>query len=302
VFSIVRDEAYFLPYFLNHYRALGVELFLFYDDCSIDGTTEFLCAQPDCGVFTSDLTFSEDFGVDAQGGARRLPQALKETLPDRALPGRWVVTADSDEFLLLPEAAPTLPAFIAALEAAGQPYATAPMVDFYGETLNQRNYPGDLDPFVVNRYFDVGPYFEWEGRQIPTPAVRGLRMRLLLMMLKTHPAACERLFGGDITASGIWKAPLLKHGSGVTRVGDHLLSIAPRTRLGCAIAHFKLYPGLDAKIERALRERQYANQSLEYAFLDACIRLMGDTPLAAPETRRFTGQRSLQEAGLLNWA
>ena len=57
----------------------------------------------------------------------------------------------------------------------------------------------------------------WEGRQVPTPSVKGLRMRMLLMMLKTQPAAVERLFGSDITASGVWKAPLLRHGSGVTR-------------------------------------------------------------------------------------
>ncbi len=135
VFSIVRNERYFLPHFLAHYRALGVGLFVFYDDHSDDGTIDHLCAQPDCAVVNSDRAFGEDYGLDRHGAPRRLRQVLKETAADRLLPGRWVATVDADEFLVLPEWASTLPDLIARLEAMGQPYATAPMVDFYGETL-----------------------------------------------------------------------------------------------------------------------------------------------------------------------
>ena len=39
---VLKDEMYFLPEFLAHYRALGVEHFVFLDDASTDGTTVFL--------------------------------------------------------------------------------------------------------------------------------------------------------------------------------------------------------------------------------------------------------------------
>jgi hypothetical protein len=299
VFAIVRDEAYFLPFFFAHYRALGVDHFLVYDDHSGDGTLEFLFAQPDCAVITSDLAFSDEFGIDRNGAPRRLPQALKETVPDKVMPGRWVLTADADEFLVLPEGVTDLPAFIRRLEQAGQPYATAPMVDFYGETLNHRNHAWSVCPFAANPYFDAGPYYDWEGQLTPQPRVAGFRIRLLLMLNKRHPEAFAGVFGEKVTAAAVWKAPLLKHGAGVARVGDHTLSVTPSTRIAAAFAHFKLYPGLDAKIDRALRERQYANRSLEYAFLDAARRLMGADSLVAAPTRRFTGPRSFQEAHLL---
>lgn len=42
VFSIVANEIYLLPYFLKHYRSLGIKTFFFLIDKSDDGTTEFL--------------------------------------------------------------------------------------------------------------------------------------------------------------------------------------------------------------------------------------------------------------------
>jgi len=52
VLSIVHNEMEFLPAFLRHYRHLDVAGFLFLDDHSTDGTTDFfvragrLCRDP----------------------------------------------------------------------------------------------------------------------------------------------------------------------------------------------------------------------------------------------------------------
>jgi hypothetical protein len=299
VFAVVRNESYFLPFFFAHYRALGVETFLVYDDRSDDGTLDFLAAQPDCAVVTSDHRFGDDFGLDAHNAPRRLSQALKEGAPEAMLAGRWVVTADADEFLVLPSGYADLNAFTAALDRIGQPYATAPMVDFYGETLAARNHGRDVDPFAGSPWFDAGPYYVWTGEVRPAPLVAGFRFRLMLSLHERYPAETARIYGDELTGASQFKAPLLKHGAGVVRVGDHTLSIAPRGEVCAALAHFKLYPDLDAKIAVALRERQYANGSKEYAFLEAAIRLMGEESLLVAQSRRFEGPGSLERAGLL---
>ncbi len=59
MFSVVRNEMYFLPHFLQHYRTLGVRDFWFLDDRSEDGTREFLLAQSDCGVMPSRFSWQE---------------------------------------------------------------------------------------------------------------------------------------------------------------------------------------------------------------------------------------------------
>ena len=57
LFCVVRDEIYFLPFFLEHYRRIGIKHFLFYDDGSSDGSRELLETEQDCAVVTSEIPF-----------------------------------------------------------------------------------------------------------------------------------------------------------------------------------------------------------------------------------------------------
>ena len=301
VFSIVKDENYFLPFFFDYYRKLGVELFLIYDDRSGPETVNYLMKQADCAILQSDRAFGDPFGKDEFGTPRNLPQVLKERVPETFLSGRWVLTVDADEFLVLPSGCSDLPEFIGSLEAIGQLYATAPMIDFYAETLDHRNYPRDLDPFAGNPYFDVGPYYYWTGSIWPFRLSGGIRLRLLRMLCERHIDRVAGIFGGPLPSLGkTWKVPLLKHGGGIVRRGDHEISVAPRAiDLSPGLAHFKFYPDLDAKIDNALRQKQYFGGSVEYAFLKAALELFGGESLVGPETRRFEGPHSLEQAGLL---
>ena len=187
LFAIVRDEDYFLPFFFDHYRKLGIELFVIYDDRSGPATVDFLMAQPDSAVLRSDHAYGDTVGVGPYGLPGRLSTTLKETAPETLLPGRWVLTVDADEFLVLPSGCKDLVEFIALLERIDQPYATAPMVDFYGETLDGRNYARDLSPFSANPYFDAGPYYYWTGYTSPVQFGGGVRARLLRMLCERHP-------------------------------------------------------------------------------------------------------------------
>lgn len=145
VVSCVRNEMLMLPHFLAHYRKLGVTCFLMIDNCSDDGTLEYLLEQPDVAVFSADTPYGlSHYGV-----------AWQMALITNLRPGRWTLVADADEFLLYPgherrSLSETLkdPAWAAAdavrilmldmypegpLEAAtfasGDPFAEAPCVD-----------------------------------------------------------------------------------------------------------------------------------------------------------------------------
>lgn len=301
LFAMMRDEAYLLPRFFEHYRRLGVSTFVIYDDRSGPEALDYLMAQPDAVILQSGLRYEELLATETAGETRLARTLMKERLPDAFLPNQWAVLVDADEFMILPSGFADLPAFIDHLDQIGQPYATAPMVDFYGETLNARNYPADLDPFAGNPFFDAGPYYYWIGQPAPKSFGRGVRTRLLKRLCERRPDKVLPLYND--TAPGPaqqWKTPLLKHGAGLRRVGEHIISTAPRPEdAAVALAHFKFCPDLDAKIEVALRERQHYGGSVEYAFLNAAIQFFGGEPLACDETRRFEGPKSLEEAGLL---
>jgi hypothetical protein len=299
VFAVMRNEHYFMPFFFDHYRRLGVDGFLIYDDRSDEAALEFLLRQPDCAVIRSPARFGDVFGQTYWRTPQRLPTALKVSVPEQLLAGRWVLTVDADEFLILPSGASTLADLTRVLAAMDQPYVTAPMVDFYGETLGHRNYPASVDPFEANPYFDVGPYYHWEGRLAPTELLGGVRWRLLQRLMALKPERVSQIYGGQPSATRLWKAPLLKLGGGVRWLTDHELDTPPRTELTCALAHFKFYPGLDAKIADALARRQYVHRSQEYEFLAAAIETLAAESLIGPPTRRYEGPQSLERADLI---
>ncbi len=302
LFAVVRNEDYFLPFFFEHYRGLGIETFLIYDDRSDSVTKDFLHAQTDCTIVESAYAFGDTFGVGAYNGPRRLPTALKESLPTWAVPDGWVLTVDADEFLILPTGYADLKPLLDRLDAIGQPYLTAPMVDFYGPTLNHRNYAPHISPFEGSPMFDVGPYYEWTSEYGPTHLPAGIRRRLHLMLRDRDRPRFDEIYG-DFENLGVplsWKVPLLKNGVGIVRNGDHEISLAPPSvALTGALAHFKFYPGLDTKIETALKEGQYTKASAHYRFLDLATRVLGDEPLIGLQTRTFFGSESLEVAGLL---
>ncbi len=303
LFTMVRNEEYLLPHFLAHYQKLGIANFLVYDDHSTDGSRDILLREPNCTVITSRHSYSDVFGREARSGTpMRLGAVLKSSVPEKFLKGQWVTTVDADEFMILPPATPSLRAFIAALEKRGQLFAAAPMVDFYGETLNRRNYDPRHSPFDGNPYFDRGPLFEWRPQEHQVKQLlRGVRCRLLKMLLERRPRLTQAIYGNHpIATTKLWKVPLLKHGQGIRRTCDHEVTATPRNGCDLALAHFKFHPGLDAKIAEAIQQRQYYNMSMEYRFLRAALDVLGEESLLSPETCKFAGPGSLVEARLID--
>ncbi|MGE0719366.1 MAG: glycosyltransferase family 2 protein [Alphaproteobacteria bacterium] len=293
LFCQIRDEAYLLPHFLAHYRALGIERFAFVDDRSGDGTREMLLAEPDCLVIECDRRWGERTadGIPVHDVIRRRG-------PESLVGAGWVLTVDADEFLVPPVGYPDVAALAAELEGRGERCMAAAMVDFFPPTLAGRNYDPALSPFAACPRFDRGPLFDWRPGWIePIPAVAGVRARLAAMLAAEHPAEFRAVFGGDYRPASLWKVPLLRWGTGIVPAGPHCVSATPFLGLQAALAHFKLCPGLDAKIGHATVERGYFGASVEYRFLARAIALFPDRPLASIHTARWAGAASLEAAG-----
>jgi Glycosyl transferase family 2 len=302
VFSIVRDEEYFLPHFLSHYRSLGAEEFCIYADRCNERTLEILNAQPDVTILVSDkLQYGDTFGVYPSGAPRRLNQKLKETVPEEYFPGRWVMVVDADEFVLLPTPFQSLSAFVNALEKADQFYSYAPMVDFYPGSLSQRFFDRGLAPFRGAPFFDAGPYHIWpSAHETPSIIYSGVRQRILSTLSQRYPEEIASIYGGCAIAPALnWKFPVVKQGVGIERLGAHRISIHATASLHCSLAHFKFYPDIDRKIDAAISEKQYFAQSVEYRMLRLAIERLADETLLCDKSVEFHGPESLVASSLL---
>ncbi|HSH90004.1 MAG TPA: glycosyltransferase family 2 protein [Ramlibacter sp.] len=294
-FSVVRNEMYFLPHLLRHYRALGISDFWFLDDRSTDGTREYLLQQADCGVLQADRAFGE------MVGDQRFGIVARTLVPQAFLRNRWVLTLDADEFLVLPSQHALIEDLAKALDAAGLRSARALMLDFFPLTL--RDIPESDDgrgPFELCRHFDAFSVVDWpSGKHSPAALSRaeGVRPRMLkrLMQLKIPLGDLVTEYG----FANMNKVPLNFWSEGTKMVTAHRSTEAPSDQVQLVLAHFKFFPGYRARIADALSTKAYWQQSIEYRFLDIAVRSFANTDLRGPRSRQFTSAGDLEAAGML---
>ena len=292
VFSTVRNEALRLPFFLAHYRALGVGHFLIVDNDSDDGTQEYLAAQPDVSVWHSGHSYKlSRFGVD-----------WLTWLQIRFGHGHWCLTVDADEILIYPhhDTRP-MQALTEWLDAHGRQSFGTMMLDMYPKgKLDAERYQAGADPFERLCWFDGGNYVMQKKRDLHNLWIQGgVRAR------KFFAERPER-------APTLGKTPLVKWNRRFAYVSS-AHSILPRRlnlvyddqggeRLSGILLHTKfLHVVVARSAEEKHRAEHFANSALYDDYYDS---LQTAPDLWCEQSHRLTGWRQLEAMGLMsrgNW-
>ncbi len=318
LYSIMRNERFFLDAFFDHYRALGVEQFLILDDGSSDGSIEFFRAQPDCVLLSSDLKYGMDIAVTMPNGRVRRDRAgvfFKRVIGETYCQGEFGLYADADEFLLLPRAVPDLPTLYRALTGKGIDAVVASLVEFYPHSVSDLKgspHPrtfGDLARLYP--YFDAVPLVKFRSglapKRINGSASRRLfgsyGITLAAEPLPIAPRWVNRLLPRRPGKSATMKTPIVRWRPGVWISDTHRSNVRPSDEVLLAFAHFKFNHRLAQKTEEAIRLRSYAGKSEKYElYADLMTRMLeSDASFDGPDSRRYTGPADLEEAGLLGW-
>jgi Glycosyl transferase family 2 len=273
VVAVVRNEMTMLPHFLAHYRKLGVRAFLISDNCSDDGTLDYLAAQPDVMLFSSDTEYRcSHYGVSWQ-------QAI---LGNFCL-GKWVVLADADEFLVYQDCETrSIDDFVAAISARGGDAAPVYMIDMYpwGDLADARFDEGE--PFAMAPYFDRQPLTElrFGGGNFSNSRnfVSALRHRVAPSRINAYVSQKVAVFR---------HAPWVRLGEGLhyganLRVGE--------TR--AFFAHFKYHAGFKQKVLTEIRRRQHFNNAEEYELYAGMLAEGGGGFGAEGVSTRYEGSHS----------
>ena len=311
VCTIVHDEMFFLPAFLEHYRRLGVDRFIVLDDRSSDGTMAFLAAQPDVMVIGSGLRYFAQVPYPAETLARiretRAVRLWRDQMLDQFCAGQWAVVVDPDEFLALPS---DLPAFFASLAAEGAEAAWGVMVDMYPEAV--RDILGrEAARFCLDDawFFDAKPHLDprqpRETPPVPRTVYPGSVARLFATWEVLPQGTLVRRIRRRLSgyryqgASPIHKTPVLFWRPGDWFLNCHVTSkpVAPRV---VPIMHFKFTADLGRKIEYALETGGYNQASRSYRLYATLIERMRarDASFLAPVSRRYRDPRDFADAGI----
>jgi len=269
--SIVRNEIFFIPNFLDHYRLLGVERFLIIDDQSTDGTREYLLNEPDVMVLESPHRFGDYVDVPDALTDRltefRAKHLWRKQLMDIAGAGRTHLQLDVDEFLQLPAGAS-----VQDLEKrlATDPYGMAlgVMLDVYPRSPNDLK---KVDSLTSSEwFFDSVPHLKLRENKRPKSIYGGARARLydrekLLpkQKFKTWVKSKTRIRGVP-NVHMLFKPILVNWRSDDNFVSSHEMTRFASNQILLPLFHYKFCPPIFEKISSAISEGNYFNGSEDY--------------------------------------
>ncbi len=290
----VKDEAHRLPFLLAYHRWLGVDHFVVLNNRSSDNTAEMLRKEHDVSVIDAPGEFR------GPNGYRAWIRSIIETSP----PERWHLILDADELLVAPPwRQGGLRLTIKALEAEGADVASAVMVDCYPESfMHSAADAAAIVPWLRSPWFDSGPYGRWRTRKRKvSPTYSGVRERLFWphwRYLRFLPRLLQKKLNIK-RPPYIVKWPLLKRSAGLR--GMHVTSSTRRPSSYFCLLHYKLDIGLERKIQSAIAEGQYFQNSIEYRIYAAAL---GNESLRVKtnRSRQFSGIESLRQAQLCHFS
>lgn len=293
LFSTVRNERIRLPFFLDYYRKLGVEHFLFVDNGSDDGSGDYLAAQSDVSLWATHAGYKQ-----SRHGMDWMMHLLR-----RYGTGNWCLTVDVDEFLVYPfsETRP-LRALTDWLDASRCRTFSSMMLDMYPKGgMQDHPYREGQNPFEIAQFFDSGNYTitrNWKYRNL---------------WIQGGPRA--RMFFGDTPeiAPAMNKIPLVKWQAGFAYVSSTHMMLPRGLNLvydeaggekpsGCLL-HAKFLNTFDEKAqEEATRRQHYANGAEYAAYRDSAEK---DHDMWCNWSEKYVNWRQLEILGLMskgNWA
>lgn len=287
-FATVRNEIVRLPYFLEHYRKLGVGHFLFVDNDSDDGTAAYLAQQPDVSVWTTKHSYRlARFGMDWLGW-----------LQWQYGNGHWCLTVDADELLVYPDhESRDLGALTAWLDQQGHASFGALMIDLYPKgPIADATYVAGEDPTKTLAWFDADNYRHQVHRYYRNLWVQGgVRERVFFA---DEPARAPTLNKTPLVRWS-WRYAYVSATHQILPIRLHdVFDLAGHSKASGVLLHTKFLPIIGAKSEEELVRGQHFQNTAIYRTYHQ--QLTENPDLWHEGSCRYRGAEQLVELGLMS--
>ncbi|NSY37291.1 glycosyltransferase family 2 protein [Leisingera sp. ANG59] len=289
----MRNEQIRLPYFLQYYRSMGIDHFLFVDNDSADGTADYLRGMEDVSLWRTTASYKRaGYGIDWMNYLKR-----------KYAHGHWVLVVDPDEFFIYPfcDTRP-IRALTDWLDNSAIRSFSAMLLDVYPKgRIGEVPYQPGQNPLEIAHWFDSGNYTISRNPEYGNLWIQG------------GPRA--RVFFADEPkkAPALNKIPLVKwHRRYAYASSTH--SLLPRglnqvyetdggEKASGMLLHTKFLDTFTAKAEEELVRGQHYGGSAEYKAYAA--KLAEQPELWCKWSEKYINWRQLEILGLMskgNWA
>ncbi|MEM7547128.1 MAG: glycosyltransferase family 2 protein [Pseudomonadota bacterium] len=288
LFATIRNEASRLPFFLEYYRARGVNHFLIVDNGSDDGSVELLERMADVSLWTTTGSYRRaNFGVH-----------WINALAHRYANGHWMLCVDPDEYLVYPHCdTRDIRTLTEHLEGQGRRSLGTLLLDLYGKGPIAKTYCApDENPIEVAPWFDTANYFIRRNDRYRNLWIQGgPRLRAFFADRPMHAPALNKIplvhwRRGDCYVSSTHA--LLPRQLNVT------YDEAMGERLTGVLLHAKVLAALAPKVHEEMERAEHFAGGREYQAYAARIDA-GDT-LWSPFSAEYRDWRQLVALGLMS--
>ena len=142
--SVLRDELLLLPYFIDYYKLLGVDNFIFIDNNSTDGSLKYLIQRNDVNITLYHTTHSYK---EALFGTKWINMLLDKYCKDS-----WCIVVDIDELLFIREH--TIKDLVNKMEKQQCNLSYQLLLDMYPKSINLKDYKTGTDFLQHSNYYD----------------------------------------------------------------------------------------------------------------------------------------------------
>lgn len=248
LFCTLRNEAIRIEFFLDYYRKIGVNHFIFVDNGSTDNFKEIIKNEKDVSSFYTEASYKE-----SNFGMHWLNYLLRKYGNNH-----WCLTCDPDEFLVYPKNNEyDLYSLTKYFDSNHVSALFTIMIDMYSNQEVKEYISGD-DPLKYASFFDRTGYFFTEDYNMNSLWVQGgVRLRKLF---KKNPEI----------SPAINKTPLIKWKWFYVYISSMHLAL-PRRLNGSyrssytgALLHFKYLSTFSEKVKEEIDRGQHYGDSQEY--------------------------------------
>lgn len=235
---VIKNDIGKIELFFKHYRKLGIEMFVFVDNMSTDGTREFICRQKDAVCYSANQEYSSERRV---AWINRVIAEWGEK--------KWYLVVDSDEFLnYIGMENHSIKDLICEAELKNYNRIQGFMLDMY--TKENMFEVSENDKLLENCcYYDKNTY-KLNKSDMGTTIRGGARKRVFGQNMRLSKIPLFYFDDTDIVASSHYMLPKVKN-----------INIP----MWFAICHYKFISQSDyEKVQQAVINENYAGKSADY--------------------------------------
>lgn len=259
LFAVMKNEAHRLPFFIDYYRELGVNHFIFVDNGSTDHFNDVVKKQSDITSFYTEASYKEsNFGMH-----------WANYLLFKYGQNHWCMTCDPDEFIVYPYMDNRdLRDLTDYLDSTRTESFFTVMLDMYADkAVEDSYYKEGTNPLSTCPYFDGNGFSKQYNADFNNYYIQGgVRRRVFY---KDNPLA----------APALNKLPLVKWKWSFSYISSMHMIVPNRLNQGLenrktsgALLHYKFISQLTDKIKEEQIAQQHYDNSSEYKKYEDAIK------------------------------